>query len=338
MSTVRILSIDSGGIRGLIPGVFLAELERLCQAPISTLFHMIAGTSTGGMLGMGLAKPERHTAQQMVDFYLKYGPEIFQHSLSRKALTLGGYWSEHYNVVPLEKALDVCFGDSWLSDCALDCLVTAYNIEERKTHQFLTWKARGEGLKSQQVAGDFDYRIREVTRATTAAPSYFSPALIYNRSGHTRAFIDGAVFASSPAQLALLAAKKLYPNARRFLIVSVGTGTTKRPIPYERAKKFGMLDWVRPVLDIQGDALEEGVDFALKRQLRREDYFRFQTHLDKFPDRSDGPSDNLDDASEENIERLQRRALEMIDSEREMLHRLVRRLTRNEKTDVETLK
>ena len=71
----RILSIDGGGILGTFPAAFLAELEKHLKYPIGAYFDLIAGTSTGGILAIGLAMGL--PASKLLDLYEKRGPEVF---------------------------------------------------------------------------------------------------------------------------------------------------------------------------------------------------------------------------------------------------------------------
>src|SRR3954467_10809136 len=81
---LRILAIDGGGIRGIIPAVVLAEIERLAKRPVAALFDLIAGTSTGALLALGLTVGSQRpdwSAQDLVDLYMNEGPEIFTRRL-----------------------------------------------------------------------------------------------------------------------------------------------------------------------------------------------------------------------------------------------------------------
>ena len=98
----RVLSIDGGGIRGIIPALVLAHLERQMGAPASELFDLIVGTSTGGILALGLSLQEQQgrsllAAKRMVALYERHGPKIFERSLWRKLRTAGGLFEEAYS-------------------------------------------------------------------------------------------------------------------------------------------------------------------------------------------------------------------------------------------------
>src|SRR5262245_29471105 len=101
MAPFRILALDGGGIRGIIPAVVLAEVERRTRRPIADLFDLIAGTSTGGILALGLVRPGAggnpyHTAQAMVELYEKDGPKIFSRGPWHRLSSIGNLLEEKY--------------------------------------------------------------------------------------------------------------------------------------------------------------------------------------------------------------------------------------------------
>ncbi len=324
--TVRILSIDGGGIRGLIPAVLLEWLEARTGRPISETFHLIAGTSTGGILAAGLCAPRidggaRFSAADLVGFYLDDGPEIFHRSLWHGVSSLGGTVDEKYPADALERVLQRRFGDLSLSQARTELLITSYDLERRNPHFFKSWKARGERLRGRESAAQREFRLRDVARATSAAPTYFEPAWIRNAAGEYFALVDGGVFANNPAMCAVASARALYPKARRYLIVSLGTGQAQRPIPYDEARDWGLIGWARPILSVIFDGVSDTVDYQLIQQFPR-GYHRFQTDL------SAGVNDDMDDAGPDNLRRLQAKAETLIQTRREDLRRLARQLRR----------
>ena len=122
---VSILSIDGGGIRGIIPGVFLAELEKRLGCPLRFFFDEIIGTSTGGILALGLSAG--YFAQELVDIYVDNGKKIFKSSLFRQGLTRARY--DHRGI---ESLLKTKFGEKTLSEISSNVIVTSYNLNEGK--------------------------------------------------------------------------------------------------------------------------------------------------------------------------------------------------------------
>lgn len=134
----RVLSIDGGGIRGIIPAMIIAHMERKIGTPACELFDLIVGTSTGGILALGLSLQDAEgrpllAAKRMVALYERHGAEIFEQSLWRKLRTVGGIFEEAYSHKALEAVLQHYFGDRTLSECGIPAMVTSYDIQHRRT-------------------------------------------------------------------------------------------------------------------------------------------------------------------------------------------------------------
>ena len=148
----------------------------------------------------------------------------------------------------------------------------------------------------------YDFPMRQVARATSAAPTFFEPVKI-PAEGPTGyyALVDGGLYANNPALCALVEARSLFGD-EPLLVVSLGTGALTRPIVYEDARHWGLARWAKPVLDIAFDGVSSTVDYQLQRMLRhqageQQRYYRFQPILDP------GLTD-MDDTSPRNIRRL----------------------------------
>jgi uncharacterized protein len=308
--TVRILSIDGGGIRGIIPATVLAHIERAAGGfPIHRMFDLIAGTSTGAILAAGLTRPIPFSAAALSDLYLSRGAEIFRRSaVSYIRSAISG---PKYDAVPLEDILHGYFGTRLLSDCVTPLLVPAYDLERREAHFFKSWRAG--------TTPSVNFLLRSVVRAATAAPTYFSPALIYSMGGDRLAAVDGAIFANNPAMCALAEARVLYPNATKFIIVSLGVGEFRKPISYDSAKGWGLLAWAPPVIDCAMDGTADTVHYQIKECFGANvKYHRFQIDLNG----ANGPTDCIDDASDTNILKLINRAKALIAENADDLGRL----------------
>ena len=227
----RMLSIDGGGIRGIIPALVVAYLERIAKKPAFELFDLMVGTSTGGMLALGLSlegdgSAPLFNAHKMVKLYEAHGGEIFEQSLWRKLRTVGGIFDEAYSHEALERVLDTYFGPRPLADCGIPTMVTSYDIQNRRTVFLKSWHAEHADLLCSEAA-----------RATSAAPTYFEPvALEWAEDSGT--LVDGGVFMNSPSVSAYSEACKLFPD-EPIRLLSLGTGELTRPIPYEEARTWG---------------------------------------------------------------------------------------------------
>lgn len=298
MKTVRILSIDGGGIRGLMPAILLSALENRTGNPVHKMFDLASGTSTGSMLAGALFKNRPLTAAQVRDYYIRDGDYIFTRSPLRQiASALTG---PKYDEQPMENVLLASLGDSWLSDCIKPLLIPAYELTQRQAFFFKSWKAQGHDIPNYHHQIIYDYLLRDVVRAATAAPSYFRPARIRSRAGHDSVFIDGAVFANNPALCALASARRLNPDAERFILVSLGTGQQAKSIGYTESSAWGLLNWARPLLDCMMDGASDAVAYQVEEAFGAEvEQYRFDFSHISLP--VDSP---IDDASSANVRKL----------------------------------
>ena len=294
---MKVLAIDGGGIRGLIPALVLAEIESRTGRRIADLVDMIAGTSTGGILACALGKPEPLPAAEIAEIYVEEGPKIFDRSLLKRITSLGGYLDERYDSEGLVSALERYLGDTPMTAATVPLLLTAYDTEARAIHLL-----RSEGEHS-------DASMVVAAHASSAAPTYFEPVRLGDAT-----LIDGGVFATNPALVAFAEVR-----GKLDLLLSLGTGEHTRPLPYDEIKDWGQLEWARPVLDVVFDGGQDAVDLQL-RALIPDDYVRLQTQLET-------ASDDLDDASSDNLERLAQEAEALIAAETDTIDEVCERLT-----------
>ena len=328
---MRILSIDGGGIRGIIPGILLAEIEKRLiiktnneQSRLSDYFDLIAGTSTGGILTCVLICPDKdnrpkYKAQEAVDLYFKNGKEIFSTSLWHKIKTADGVLDEKYPTDGIENSLNEYLGDVKLSQAIKPCLITSYDILNRRSVFFTSLDAKDEYT---------DFYLRVVARSTSAAPTYFEVSDAHSMFGTGYPLIDGGVFANNPAMCALVEATKLKPDLKlsEFFILSLGTGIDKKKthsFTFEEAKNWGMARWIVPLIDILMSANSETVDYQLRKMFKNTGYtggyIRFEPELI-----SADPS--MDNATQENMNALKQDAGQFIAENDELIDEVVNRL------------
>ena len=171
--TIKILSIDGGGIRGLIPALLLAEIEKNC-GQISQLFDFFAGTSTGGILTLLLNRPNPLPAEQISKIYQgDDAKKIFKKNIFN-ILTKG----EKYDSKGIESVLSTKLENYCLKDSLNPVLIPSYDMESRNTVFFNNYDNKYNNIF-----------LKDIARATSAAPTYFEP---YRING-TRTFVDGGV-------------------------------------------------------------------------------------------------------------------------------------------------
>jgi len=312
MQQRNVLAIDGGGIRGIIPALILSHIERRAGRPIAELFDLVVGTSTGGILALGLSMPDplardgsQYTARELVEFYKQRGPQIFDPSLWRSLRSVSGVLDESYSAETLERVLEGYFKTRTLAECRVPTMVTTYAIERREAVFLKSFNPDHKAIRCVDAA-----------RATTAAPTFFEPASV-RIAGEPHALIDGGVYINAPAVSAYAEAIALYPDSD-INVVSIGTGHLTRPIPLERAVEWGAAGWLAPLLDCMFDGVAKVTDQQM-RLLLGDGYYRFQLSLDS-------ANDEMDDASEANLAALEAAALELIEREEQKLDRVIARL------------
>lgn len=337
-SLIRILSIDGGGIRGIIPGQILVYLENKLQeldnnpdGRLADYFDMIAGTSTGGILTCTFLCPDdvntsrpKFTARDAVDLYIDKGRDIFSRSLWQRIKSVGGLRDEKHSESEIENYFREYFGETKLSELLKPCLLTAYDIERRAAFFFTQHNAVDAGR---------DFFVRDVARATSAAPTYFEVAGIHSLEGIFYPLVDGGVFANNPAMCAYAEARKtvfdkgkINPTASEMILLSIGTGVDKRQYMYENAKKWGMVEWIRPVIDIMMSGVAETVDYQLHQIYDavdcKDQYLRIMPELNN-------ASAEMDDVSSENIRALKEAGELAIETNLKELDRIAALLIKN---------
>ncbi|MDT4762292.1 patatin-like phospholipase family protein [Sphaerochaeta sp. PS] len=272
-----ILSIDGGGMRGIIPAILLNKIAMLLEEqgdrrPLYAHFDLIAGTSTGGLLALALAAPaektkltldgrfisyiydqneltvtdkllRRKASQTLMGtlpfgiqvsalerLYVNHGKEIFPKTQGR---LFSQIFTDKYDSEPLERYLKDTFGDIALKDAVVPLMVMAYDVAN----------GRPFPLSSRDSHG---YLFWEAGRATSAAPTYFKPAYLYDRQDECmQTLIDGGIIANNPALFAYSEAKKLYPDAKKFHILSLSTASSDFGFTISGAGS-GVIGWIDP--------------------------------------------------------------------------------------------
>lgn len=274
---VRILSIDGGGIRGIIPAVFLVEVEKRTGKKINELFDFIVGTSTGGIMSLLLTKENSYSAQEVLEFYtgqdakLIFKPRFFKFPLDPVKFPS---WQ-------IEQVLRNKFGDCTMGKCTPQTVITFYDTFSRNSIFANSFEDKYK-----------DEELWRVARATSAAPTYFEP---YNFGNYVA--VDGGMFANNPALFGLIEAMKHYNEGEKFTVVSLGTGSSVSSINKKEIDKFNLLSWATNIFDFVSDGQSDSTDYSLERLSDVKSYYRFQLKLNT-------KNASLDDISDKNLNSL----------------------------------
>jgi predicted acylesterase/phospholipase RssA len=265
-----LLSLDGGGIRGIIPARVLKEIEDRTGRPIAGSFDMVAGTSTGGILALGLTVPAggvpANSAEDMLNLYVENGATIFPDALLLKVETLWGLVDVRYPAEPLEALLAEHFGDALLSTALTELVIPAYDLTAPAPFFF-----KREYARDKERAWDVEMAL--VARSTSAAPTYFDPARLpaFEDEGD-HALVDGGLFANNPAMSAYVDALRLWGSGAEITVVSIGTGRPPQvpgsgpiPVTADEADGWGLARWARPILEVTLDGAAKAVEYQLKQ-------------------------------------------------------------------------
>lgn len=322
MSKIKILSIDGGGIRGILPGVILTRLEEKLQklsdddsVRIADFFDLLAGTSTGGILSLAYLVPDDKnrpllSAKDAVNLYLDRGDEIFDINLGQKLKSGFGVTDEKYSAEELEEALHDTFQDKMLSDLIKPCIISSYDIRNAKPHFFKQHKSHNK---------IYNYKIKDVARATSAAPTYFEAARVKNEIGTPYALVDGGLFANNPTMVAYSEARTMkfpdkidFPTAKDMLIISIGTGSQSKSYSYKKVKDWGLVNWVKPIIEIMMSGNSSATHYhliqifdTLKKLYDKNCYHRLEPEVIS-------ADSQMDNASVKNLKLLEEDALNYV--------------------------
>jgi len=294
---VKVLSIDGGGVRGIIPATVLGKIEAKTGKPISESFDLISGTSTGGLLALALTKPDEEgkpawSANDLIGFYENEGPRIFTVWRWERLRGVRKLFGAKHCGKRLYGALSSYLEPARLKDTLTDVLVVTYDIERS-----MPWVFRSRKAKASPHA--YDFSVADVAYATCAAPTYFPPMRMFMEEGRNYlALVDGGVVANNPAMHAYVEARSMYPRSD-ILLVSLGTGMIHQRIPYTSERGWGLFKWAQPIMKVVFDGVSRSVDTHLAQLLREDRYFRFQVELQQ---------SSMDDATPWSIRELKLRA------------------------------
>lgn len=328
---ITILSIDGGGIRGIVPATILSFLESELQkldgkdARLADYFDVIAGTSTGGLLTAMLTSPNEKNrpmfaAEDIKDFYLQNGPKIFPQdscplapvAKMMKTLTGPKYDGNYLHSLVREK-----LGDIRLHQTLTHVVIPTFDIKRLQPTIFSTYQVKNKP--------SIDALLSDICIATSAAPTYF-PAHYFKTEDHSGAvrefnLIDGGVAANNPTLVAISEVTKeiikgspdFFPikpmDYGRFLVISLGTGSAKSEERYDahEAAKWGIIGWLTsggstPLVNVVNQATDDMVDLHLSVVFQAlhsgKSYLRIQD------DKLSGLTSSVDVATKKNMNDL----------------------------------
>jgi patatin-like phospholipase/acyl hydrolase len=274
----RVLSIDGGGLRGIVPLMILKRIEEMSGKQIYELFDLIVGTSTGGIIACGLTATKDGetpflTVDKLIELYTTKGKNIFpkKENLLTKFNSL---INPKFSDKGLDKELKEYFEDITLSQTLKPIIVTSYDINNNEP---LIFKSR----KSVEVG--YDIKLKDVCRATSAAPTYL-PSYELNYAGKKRICIDGGVYVNNPVMVAIsdIIRNKYGVEGIQLsdiTVLSLGTGVYTENLGIKKTPSWGLLNWAKPITDLMMQAVSKSVHYECNELLNN--YLRLQIDIDK---------------------------------------------------------
>jgi len=270
-----ILCIDGGGMRGIIPVVFLQHLEAKIRQnhgneDIARYFDYIAGTSTGGLITLALTCDStlphvdcngsaQMNLEKLLEVYMTLGNEIFQAQSS--IFGLRQMVSDKYSSTNIQNLCQRWFGVTPMDNAKVPTLIMAYDLSD------------GTPQMIRSYADEASWPIWVAARSTSAAPTFFSPCEYAGKL-----LVDGGVVANNPATFAYFEAKRLYPECTKFHILSISTGGTHHTMQKDETR--GLMSWADHVSPMYSTAQKRTTDFVLEN-LADVDYVRIDEELSR---------------------------------------------------------
>ncbi|NEQ71674.1 MAG: patatin-like phospholipase family protein [Okeania sp. SIO2C9] len=331
--TFRILCLDGGGIRGVMPARILEKIEEQLGGRLKDHFDLIAGTSTGSILAVGIALGK--SPKELYNLYFEKGLQIFpyQKLFSPKRLPLifkYGLSAPKFSDEGLISVLKEQFGEATFADLTpksdqgkppLKVLVPSYDTIARNPIMFKSW---------------FHHRwyaqvpVWEICVSSASAPTYF-PAHRIEKNGQVYSLIDGGVCANNPVSCAVAEAIRILresPNQSlgsvidQIQVISIGTGDPASPIPWEEVRAWGLVQWGLRIADVFMDAPPDVHRYVAEQIIgvgkndEEPRYIRLQLPLKD-------PLLAMDDARETNLQALLKETDRYLDQEKERLEKFL---------------
>ena len=318
---MKVLSIDGVGVRGIIPARILQEIETRTNKPISKLFNIVSGTSTGGLLTLAITKPDgqgnpEFSAEYLVRLYMERSKEIFaKPSIIRKIKTGFGLWGSKYDRAAYDEILLQIFKDNLLSQSLCPVFIPIYSLGNSKPFIASTYFAARNK--------ENDFYLRDIAGAASAAPTYFDPKKFRSPNSTTiYQGIDGGIYANNPELIGVTGVYLVHPSFEigNIILLSLGTGDTVKN--NQNSGNDGDIGWLKnkDIIGNMMDAESAIAETAVTAMLKNSNHFRFQLHL---------PSElaDMDNSSDNNLNALLEAAENFIQQNTHSIDNLCKKLT-----------
>lgn len=244
----KILSIDGGGIRGLYPATFLANLQdKLGQISIYQYFDLIVGTSTGGIIAIALSLGIH--PKKIVSLYKDEGKKVFKKEIFRKGIARPKYSNTH-----LIKLLKEIYGEeTYIKDARTALCLPSVNINTASPKVFKT-------PRPPEIFADANLPCWKVAAAVAAAPVFFPAVSVYEDDAH----VDGGLWANNPAMVGVTEAIRIGYSLKQIKLLSIGTGKVNLFKTTTGSVNAGVLSWKNDIFNLMGLTQSESTHNMIK--------------------------------------------------------------------------
>lgn len=300
----RILCIDGGGLRGVIPVLILQELERRMNGKrIHEMFDLIAGTSTGGLITCGLAVADGnnkplYNLDNILSIYTNRGKEIFPKKgfFGNLVTKVSSLTNPTYSAAGIDKVLRDLVDHKRIMNCVKPIFVTSYDLYNNEDIFFRTRTAAKDATCNVE--------LYDVCRATSAGPTYL-PAYLGTFGNSKRAYIDGGVYMNNPTVGAIVEVSKFHADPiynrpdlkfEDICVLSLGTGHYSADLAQKKVEGGGALNWVKPISDIMMQGVNQATSYEAEELLEDGQYLRLSINIydEKRADMADSSDETRD--------------------------------------------
>jgi len=334
---IRVLAIDGGGVRGIIPAVILEYIENKIieitgnpKSRISDFLDFTSGTSTGSIISAMVITPDEsgkpaYKMSDVVQGYFDLAEVVFKKNFWRDLKTVWGLFGPRYSIENIDNQLLMKFNHWRMKDLLLPCVFTGYDTDKRKPNIYTN---KDEGKKYG------NYFLKDIIRGSTSIPSIFKPA--YFRDGvDINTIVDGGVFANNPSMVAyteviktLHVKDKKYVTPEDMLFLSFSTGKSKLDqYPYKKVRKWGVIRWFFPILNILLQGMSEVTNYEMEQLFLS--YGVPQNFIRINPLIVLGSSSG-EDASDKNMKNLYHDGMNYVESNKDFLNKIAEDLIKDD--------
>ncbi len=300
MGEIRILSLDAGGMYGIVSLAPLIYLENKLKASILDHFHLCAATSASAITLAGICSTKDgqiYSAEEVLIKYVENSMAIFKNPKEQQFTSGNGFLSPVFSSTARDHIFSETYKDILLSDIRDDILIPTQELSNGDTYSFKTWKARAD------KKGEHNFKLSDVVRAATSAPSYFHIPEIFDKTGKPHHLMDGGTYAHNPSICAVSAARSLYHKSHEMNVLSLGVKMNNCNVNPKKARGRGKLFWASRIYNYTAQAQSNMAILNLEKNPRI-NFKRIEIDLNEVDLQSSKVGLDFTNASETQIRKL----------------------------------